>query len=366
MNFISTFEELNKLYEETTVKADVSMEEGIFGKKPSHALIVKLDEPDNGYEWYALAVSSDVAKLKKAESEAHTSYQKHGIDTQTKIVDLKTAAKLTGDKKFTSVDNLDATELDEGDDWRSRPYYDQSQKDRGVIKPFQKPAGYSGSQTDWERKCKQNAELNKHRNPWEDLNEPASSTELTEADAEEEIEIVDDEMPEAPETTIEGGATEAPVEEDIRQVVLECDKCGALVIKPEADIIVDEESDLVNVEDKCAFCEDAEGFKIVGIVMPYETNDAEVITESFSVKYGRGSKSVDFNNLEDAVAHINDGMNAHSQTSFILYQDGKEMIWLDWYTSNRDGTESNWTEARSASASPVAFDKKAGKLTIKA
>ena len=43
--------------------------EGLFDKKPSHALIAKLDEPDNGYEWYSLAVSSDVSKLKEREAD---------------------------------------------------------------------------------------------------------------------------------------------------------------------------------------------------------------------------------------------------------------------------------------------------------
>ena len=107
MNFISTFEELNKLYESCTDTDETSMEEGLFGKKPTHALIVKLDEPDNGYEWYVLAVSSNQAKLKQKETEAHNSYKKSGMDTPTKIVDIKTAIKLTGDKKFAGADNLD-------------------------------------------------------------------------------------------------------------------------------------------------------------------------------------------------------------------------------------------------------------------
>ncbi len=79
---------------------------------------------------------------------------------------------------------------------------------------------------------------------------------------------------------------EAPTEEP-RQVIIECDKCGALVIKDEADIVVDEETDLVNVEEECQFCEEVTGFKIIGVVAPYEPAVEEepvedVVEESFN------------------------------------------------------------------------------------
>ena len=79
------------------------------------------------------------------------------------------------------------------------------------------------------------------------------SAELTEAADDEEIEIVDD---------------EAVEDAEPKQTIIECSKCGALVIVDEVE--VDEESDLVNVKDKCKFCEEKEGYKIVGSVVPYE------------------------------------------------------------------------------------------------
>lgn len=72
------------------------------------------------------------------------------------------------------------------------------------------------------------------------------------------------------EVPAEEAPAEEPVEEEPKQLICECDKCGALVIKDEADIVIDEESDLVNVEDECQFCEEAKGFKIIGAVVPYE------------------------------------------------------------------------------------------------
>lgn len=97
--------------------------------------------------------------------------------------------------------------------------------------------------------------------------EEACTEELTEA---AEDEVAEDEIP-VDEDPADGAPVEEPVvDEEPRQVICECDKCGALVIKDEADIVVDEETDLVNVEDKCEFCEEANGYKIVGVVVPYE------------------------------------------------------------------------------------------------
>ena len=91
---------------------------------------------------------------------------------------------------------------------------------------------------------------------------------LTEEADDEEIEIVDDEAPEEePEEEVEEPAVE---EEEARQLILECDNCGALVIRAEADVKVDEETDLANVGDVCEFCEESVGSKIVGVVAPYE------------------------------------------------------------------------------------------------
>lgn len=86
--------------------------------------------------------------------------------------------------------------------------------------------------------------------------------------------IVDDEVQE------EESETEVEENEAPKQVVLECSNCGALVIKNEADIKVDEETDLVNVEDECQFCEEANGYKIVGSLVSYE--GVEEVTESLT------------------------------------------------------------------------------------
>ena len=112
------------------------------------------------------------------------------------------------------------------------------------------------------------------------ITEACAKKDLAEAAEDEEIEIVDDEAVE------EVPADDEPLEDEFvedepRRVIVECSKCGALVIKDEADVVVDEESDLVNVEDECEYCEEANGYSIVGVVAPYEPEDADVFEEAF-------------------------------------------------------------------------------------
>lgn len=109
--------------------------------------------------------------------------------------------------------------------------------------------------------------------------EACTAKSIAEAADSEELEVVDDEA-----FSGDGASIDDINEEEPRRVICECDKCGALVIKDEADIVVDEETDLVNVEDACQFCEEAVGYKIVGIVAPYEAAEAEeeVVEESLN------------------------------------------------------------------------------------
>jgi hypothetical protein len=114
-------------------------------------------------------------------------------------------------------------------------------------------------------------EVEKEEAEKEEVVEEGCDKKLTEA---AEADVVEDEVP-----AEEIPAEEPAVDEEPRRVILECDKCGALVIKDEADVVVDEESGLANVEDDCEFCEDTSGYKIVGVVAPYEVAEEEVPAE---------------------------------------------------------------------------------------
>lgn len=83
---------------------------------------------------------------------------------------------------------------------------------------------------------------------------------LTEATDEEDV--VEDETAEEAEEEIGEEVVNKPI-------VLECVKCGALVIKDESEVTIDEESNLANVGEECAYCEESEGFKAIGTFEPY-------------------------------------------------------------------------------------------------
>lgn len=132
-----------------------------------------------------------------------------------------------------------------------------------------------GTEASWKQAQRDNREMNNWRNPWESLDDEN-------ADSEKLAEATEDEI-----STEESPVEELVIEEEPRQIICECDKCGALVIKDEAEIVVDEETDLVNVEEECKFCEEAKGFKIIGTVAPYEPiieeeSVEEVVEESLN------------------------------------------------------------------------------------
>ena len=263
---------------------------------------------------------------------------------------------------------------------------------------------------------------------------------LEEAADDEEIEIVDDEAVEDPEP---------------KQTIIECAKCGALAIVDEVE--VDEESDLVNVKDECKFCEEKEGYKIVGSVVPYEETEVaedetvedeaeeaeeaveeveepgeelaeeddiidedladvarkvfdksasvetqqrwedelnddaypisdkrraqlekkfaqqrdweerhvktEACNEAYGVKLGRGKPVEEFDTLEAAIKNINDGMKSRSSETFVLYNGDAEMIWIDRY-AERDGHDLGYTVSRHDDKS-VTFDEDKQTLSAK-
>lgn len=72
---------------------------------------------------------------------------------------------------------------------------------------------------------------------------------------------------------------EADAEEAPKQLVLECSKCGALVIKNEEDVAIDDKTDLANIEDECQFCSETEGYKILGTFTAYDEADEEAEIE---------------------------------------------------------------------------------------
>ena len=263
MNFISTFDELNRLYEEAdgNNSADIA----------DHDLSVQKSKGNN--QWFLARFKEGTENItavviapnaEEALERLNFNYPKAtDIDLQEQPVDQKTVDRVKTQEKAIFIEALEDTEIE---------------VEEGLIGDTigGTAKGFLGEETDV-------AEV------------PADD---------EEIEIIDDEP---------------------KQVICECDKCGALVIKAEADIIVDEETDLANVEDECQFCEEAKGFKIVGVVAPYEPVDAteaeaDVVDE---LDEGIFDRTDDYKKLINKVFKDTDFPNPYTALSMLI-TDGIE------------------------------------------
>jgi hypothetical protein len=100
----------------------------------------------------------------------------------------------------------------------------------------------------------------------EEVEEVAEACEKPLTEAEDEEILIDDEPIKDDEEAVE----DEVVEEAPKQLALECAKCGAIIIKAEADVAVDEETDLANVDEACQYCEESEGYKVIGELVMYD------------------------------------------------------------------------------------------------
>lgn len=144
---------------------------------------------------------------------------------------------------------------------------------------------------------------------------------LTEADEEvliDEEPIIDDEV------------EETPIDEAPRQLVIECAKCGAIFVKNEEEVVVDEATDLANIDDKCQYCEETEGYKIVGEMVPYE---GAVVAEETD-------ETVAVDETED-VAEIDEDLLVRGENDKLTTtsQEGRWGNSKEWDYNNEEYTE---------------------------
>lgn len=87
----------------------------------------------------------------------------------------------------------------------------------------------------------------------------------TEDDKDTEIEVID---------------TEAETEEDLEdsyvgKVILDCCVCHTKIYKDKKDVIISEDGELVNIDEECPFCFSTDGYKIVGQVAEFDSDETE-------------------------------------------------------------------------------------------
>lgn len=59
----------------------------------------------------------------------------------------------------------------------------------------------------------------------------------------------------------------------IGKVIIHCPVCNSMVYKNLEDIVKDDAEELVNVGEECPYCYTSEGFKVIGIVSPFEDTE---------------------------------------------------------------------------------------------
>lgn len=62
----------------------------------------------------------------------------------------------------------------------------------------------------------------------------------------------------------------------IGKVILHCPVCNSMIYKDLEDIEKDDDEELVNVGEECPYCYTCEGFKVIGIVSPFQEEEEEV------------------------------------------------------------------------------------------
>ncbi len=77
---------------------------------------------------------------------------------------------------------------------------------------------------------------------------------------------------------------DAENEEDLQdsyegKVILQCDVCKSHFFKEPKNVVIEEGNDLANVGEECCYCHNDMGYKVVGVVAPYKTEEAKEESE---------------------------------------------------------------------------------------
>lgn len=274
MNFQTILEELDRLYEEDQVKtnaeeaveeepkeaaAEEGLEEGIFDSKAKKQKAYE-QEVNDVFGAPSVRLANDVANnaSRVIEEIANQDERLASTAAKTAIRLLKAAMIDAKGKTFSALikavisigakNGVNNNELDYLKDFNSK-----------VLKLSDvKPRQYLMAKVNETTEKKMTQLIN-----W--LKKEYNITESLEEATDEPVEDVE-------------VAEEAEVVEEATTLVLECANCGAIMIKAEANVVVDEEADLANIDEQCQYCEAAEGHKIIGTLAPYGVED-EVETE---------------------------------------------------------------------------------------
>lgn len=148
--------------------------------------------------------------------------------------------------------------------------------------------------------------------------------EITEAADDNDEIIIDDEPVVDDEQAIEEPVEDEPIEEINKQIVLECSNCGALVIKKESEVNIDEKSGVANVEEECTYCGETAGFKAMGTFEAYDNaiieENAEAETEE-AKEVEPEETAVESDEIDEAIFNRKSKDKAVSPADYIAKAD---------------------------------------------
>ena len=86
----------------------------------------------------------------------------------------------------------------------------------------------------------------------------------------------------------------------IGKVILHCPVCNSMIYKDLEDIVKDDVEELVNIGEECPYCYTSEGFKVIGIVSPFEEEQEEDTSETSDETEDEKSVNEEFETVEVA------------------------------------------------------------------
>lgn len=108
----------------------------------------------------------------------------------------------------------------------------------------------------------------------------------------------------------------------IGKVILHCPVCNSMVYKKLEDIVKDDVEELVNVGEECPYCYTSEGFKVIGIVSPFEgTEDKEDEQED--------EKEDSSEEEKESEEHVDEGLKEEFETVEVATEDQKVTLDAD-------------------------------------
>ena len=146
------------------------------------------------------------------------------------------------------------------------------------------------------------------------------------------------------------------VEEDelkdsyIGSVILECEVCHSPIFKTVEDVVVDEDSDLANIEDECPICHSNDGFTIIGQVAPYQEEPELEVEIEDKEESDIESEDEEIEDLDDDIVDFDDDIvdDDEEEIKESLTEEIEDLDNED--SSNEEEIEESLTEASGTAA----------------